>query len=139
MSSLPQSIVDMASMFGYEATMQFVQVFGGRTIRSMPGGTKGGVVNDAIEEIFGAQAKRFMAYYAHTQLYVPRCRSELVNARNRAIQLDFDGGMTIDKLVIKYGICDRAVSKVLKRVIPDSVVPPRHDDGQLDMFNTTNG
>ena len=30
--SLPQSIVEMAEMFGYEPTMAFVRAFGGRTI-----------------------------------------------------------------------------------------------------------
>lgn len=138
--SLPQSIVEMAEMFGYEPTMAFVRAFGGRTISDMPCGKRdGGPLTEQINEIFGPAANRFMAYYARTKLYVPRCWRELIDQRDRAIQADFDAGMSISQLVTKYQMCDRGISKRLKRSIPEAAPRARADDSQLDMFGTTNG
>jgi hypothetical protein len=138
--TLPQSIAEMADMFGYEPTMQFVRVFGGRTLYDMPGGKRaGGPLTEQINEIFGPDAKRFMAYFASTDLYVPRCWRDLIDQRDRAIQADYDAGMSVSQLVTKYQMCDRGIFKRLKRSIPDATPRARADDSQLDMFNTTNG
>lgn len=141
--SLPQSVVDLVELLGYEAAMRLVEAFGGLELE-VPNGTtigktEGPLTARIIQALGGGLAARFMATYGGEPLYIPRCVQALRDERDRAIQADYDAGLRVPDIAQKYMISERWVWVVLKRAIGDQQAGRKRDDSQLDMFNTTNG
>ncbi|MFH1813414.1 MAG: Mor transcription activator family protein [Pseudomonadota bacterium] len=137
--SLPQSVVDLIELLGYEATMRLVDAFGGLKIEVPYGRVEGPLTARIIQTLGGGLAARFMATYGGEELYIPRCVQAIRDERDRAIQADYDAGSRVPDIAQKYMISERWVWVVLKRAIGDQQAGRKRDDSQLDMFNTTNG
>jgi hypothetical protein len=141
--SLPQSVSDLVDLIGHEATMRLVAAFGGILIEVPSGKSLGKVEGPLtariIETLGGGLAARFMATYGGERLYIPRCAQAIRDERDRAIQADYDAGISVPDIARKYMISERWVWVVLKRSISGAGAGRRVDDSQLDMFNTTNG
>lgn len=142
--SLPQSVVDLIELLGYEAAMRLVDAFGGLEIevpmgRATANPERGSLTARLIEVLGATLAARFMHTYGGEPYYVAKCMQAIRDDRDRSIQADYDAGVRVPDIARKYMISERWVWVVLKRAIGDQQAGRKPDDSQLDMFNTTNG
>lgn len=114
--SLPQSIKDIADLLGLAAALALVKRYGG-TYLKVPVGLKDGKVKGDLIALLGEEkALVFIRHYAGERVAIARCESSLRNARAIAIIAKYDSGVSAAKLAIEYGMTERNVRNILKRI-----------------------
>ncbi|WP_405424355.1 Mor transcription activator family protein [Pantoea stewartii] len=114
---LPDSVITIAELIGFPATVELLKVLGGTTfpvgkgLRAMGAGRA-----KLLKETIGEDNARLMtAHFGGEVLYLPRCDRALRELRNRAFLGEFeslkDSGISTPKIMTqlcpKYGFTDR--------------------------------
>ena len=130
---LPRTARDPIDRLGPAAVLRLVSTLGGTTIPVPMRATATGEVRyrhlcDLLGEDLAAALCR---EYAGTDLYVPACKMAIMDQRDAALIRDRDAmaraGLAereiVTGLALKYGLSDRHVWRVLKR-LPGQPSPP---------------
>ncbi|WP_370607957.1 Mor transcription activator family protein [Citrobacter meridianamericanus] len=116
-SLLPETVLNIAELIGFPATVELIKALGGTTfpvgkgIRSM-GASRARLLKDTVGE---NNASILVKHFGGETLYLPRCDRALRELRNRAFLTEFeamrDTGVpsprAMTELCPKYGFSDR--------------------------------
>lgn len=119
--SLPRSVRDVVDLVGFPAAMALVKAFGGTCVNKVPvhGSGRGGAIRDRLIELMGKEAaEKFIKTYSGERFAVARCEAALRAARDTEIIAKYDSDISAATLAIEYGMTERNVRNILKRV-PD--------------------
>ena len=116
-SLLPETVLNIAELIGFPATVELIKALGGTTfpvgkgIRAM-GASRARLLKDTVGE---DNASILVKHFGGETLYLPRCDRALRELRNRAFLTEFkamrDTGVpsprAMTELCPKYGFSDR--------------------------------
>jgi hypothetical protein len=117
--SLPQSVRDIVDLVGFPAAMALVKAYGGVCINKVPvhGSGRPGAIRARLIELMGEEAaEKFIKTYSGERFPVARCEAALRDARDTEIIAKYDSGVSGVKLAIEYGMTERNVRTILKRI-----------------------
>lgn len=118
-AAMPQSVVRLIALIGYDATMALVKHCPGLTLPIPKSGGDTGASQYAylVETVGAAAADILVQHYGGDRLSVPRCYQLLIETRWRAIILDYNAGIPVRELALKYTLTERSIWNVLKRAV----------------------
>lgn len=115
--SLPQSVKDIADLLGTAAALALVKAYGGVYVKCPVAGGRDGKTRRDLFAILGEEkANIFIRHYAGERVAVARCHSSLRDARDTEIITKYDSGVSAAKLALEYGMTERNVRNILKRI-----------------------
>lgn len=134
LSDLPQSAIDLITLISLTAAV--------RLIESMPGikfpvpkgednNSEGAARFSMLVDVVGDIAARVLVkHYGGTDMYIPSCKKAMQRVRDRQIVADYDAGMSVFDLAIKYRLSYRRIEVILKAT---DTTPPTATQ-QADFF-----
>lgn len=135
-SALPETATALIKLVGYPTTLAIVKRWGGRYM-PVPAGSLaiGRAQYDALVEIAGEEgAKKIIAEYKSTAVYIPKCTQALYIETCRAIQEDYASGKSVNALAIKYNKSMRQISNDLAKCLPSPVAEDVAAERQFSLF-----
>lgn len=120
---LPQAVLELVDVIGYEASIKLVQTFGGLDVHVPVGRLESGNLARLNETIGELAAEALMAVYGGARLYVPKCDAALIALRNQrfcqaveeAVSLGESKKAAIQALAVEFGITERWGYDILAR------------------------
>lgn len=118
---LPQTVLDIIDVIGFEATEQLIRKLGGASVRFSCGRYYYPKVVDAV----GVENAKLLRHYfgGKQDPYIPRCSEALRMLRNQRFKAEFDqlkaekmsGRMIMLELCPKYAISERHAWDIVQR------------------------
>lgn len=138
MDNLPKSVRDIIELVGLHPAMALVREFPGNIIKVPTGSVEDGKMRMRLIGLMGPEAAdKFIATYGGERLAIPRCVEAMRDERDRQIIGDYDAGKPVSSLAFQFGLTERQIRTILKRV-PGENVSGLHaqitDDKQLGLF-----
>lgn len=121
---LPQAVLELVDVIGYEASIKLVQTFGGLDIHVPVGKLESGNLARLNETIGELAAAALMSVYGGARLYIPKCDAALIALRNQrfcqaveaAVAMGESKKAAIQTLAIEFGITERWGYDILARM-----------------------
>ena len=120
---VPESILEIADVIGYEKTLLLVDRLGGLDF-SVPVGSKESYNKQMLINAIGEDsALTFMKYYGGARVYIPRCQTALISMRNKkfysdiktAVEKGESKSFAVQSLSHEYGFSERWGYKLLSK------------------------
>jgi hypothetical protein len=133
-----RTLRDLIDCLGREGAFRLIDALGGQT-RRIPKKPPRWLTN----AIGKPDAQRLVNKYKDTHLGIPKAVSWKRAQRNRAIQADYDAGVSVHELVTKYDLTQAQIVNILNSPVENldtygfaNTVPyfPNGDHRTIDMF-----
>jgi len=122
---LPKRVTELVDVVGMVAALKLVEAYGGQHLwipsKAHPKHFLAGLIG---MEALG----KLSAVYGDQTMDFDRCAALLRAVKDKTILDEFNGGMTNGQLAVKYGMTERGIRKIKRRIM--SAKPPDN----LDLF-----
>ena len=115
---LPATAHELVEVVGLDSTIDLVRMFGGDELK-IPERTDGDSrIWTALLDAVGKQAAtQLVERFAGTRIYVPMCKSALLNFRNREIVQAYDAGEPFDAIRRRHRLSRSYLFRLLKKPV----------------------
>jgi hypothetical protein len=136
MARRSETVDDLVEAIGLTATQALIKGYGGKQVVVPDGSGRAGAFSAWLDEFLGITAAGALRHtFGGERLTVPIGYAQALDARNRAIVGDYDGGMGILDLIQKYRLTERQLRTILNRPLDDEAAQRAAvDDKQLGLF-----
>lgn len=143
---LPRLARDLVEVIGLNATLRFVEAYGGRTLDLAKGKRIRGKaqIQTIAEKIGKLAADKMAVHLGGAPFFVPKCAAALRAMRDAKVHARFDeltgkadlsARRAVAQMVDEFGVVDRTLWRILKRAVPDGGNPIVHSPSpQADFF-----
>jgi len=121
------SFFEIIKCLEQDSVLKLITTFSGRNIYipmlNPKNGGRSKFKNQILESIGNDALEKLMTLQGGKQVYIPNGYSEVRQARDRQIAMEYDGSETLAELAIKHGLSYRTISNGLKKngVSPRSI------------------
>lgn len=134
LADLPQSALDLIGLIELPAALRLIEAMPGINFpvprgenNNADGAAKFAMLVDAV----GDEAARVLVrHYGGGDMYVPSCLKAIKAARNRQIVAEYESGIKVIALAIKYRLSYRQIEAILKATDTTAIEPSK----QADLF-----
>ena len=137
LSDLPQSAIDLITLIGLTAAVRLIESLPGIKFPVPKGednNPEGAARFAMLVDVVGEPAARvLLKHFGGTDMYVPSCKKAMQRVRDRQIVADYDAGMSVFELAIKYRLSYRRIEVILKA----TDTTPAEPSQQAERFATT--
>ena len=136
MAKRSETVDELVRTIGLDATNKLIKGYGGKQLQIPAGSGRAGAFSAWLDEELGTVAAGALRQgFGGERLTVPIGYAQALDARNREIVADYDGGMAILPLIQKYRLTERQLRTILNRPLEDEAAPVGAiDDKQLGLF-----
>lgn len=118
---LPEMGREFVRMIGLPRSIELFRALGGVDFPAPRGENNnrlGAIRFDMLAEVVGVDAaKVIIKEYGGEKLYIPKCQNALIAVRNRRIVREFDKGVSVFELALKFRLSDRQIETILKSTV----------------------
>ena len=111
-AEIPETIQEVQSIIGWDATWNLIERFGGTEI-SVP--RRYQAAHPLAQAIGPAAAPKFFQHFAGCQFYLPKMAADRLSARNRELYRRYRAGEPLARLTRDYGLSVRQARWILSR------------------------